>query len=134
MPTSLQGYKGEVGLLKHVDSLIVVRKGRRQRPIGIFFVSFVMGSCRVYSPPTPSMSLKCTSTVSRELQCHHLISHSSCLIFVLSCLPWQHCFSPCASCVAAVSLLSLERKDCTVTLIEPPVIDPCICVIIVICS
>ena len=130
---------------------IVLKKGRRQRHIGIFFVSIVMGSCRVYSPPTPPISLKCPSTVSRELQCHHLISHSSCfsrlchlvaiieastmcLIFVLSCLQWQYVFSPCASCVAAVSLLSLQRKDCTVTLIEPPVIDPCICVIIVICS
>ena len=84
MLASLRGYKREIGLLKHVDSLIVLRKGRRQRPIGIFFVSFVLGSCRVYSPPTPPMSLKCPSTVSRELQSHHLISHSSCLCHLVA--------------------------------------------------
>ena len=130
---------------------IVLKKGRRQRHIGIFFVSIVMGSCRVYSPPTPPISLKCPSTVSRELQCHHLISHSycfsrfchlvalikasaMCLNFVLPYLPWQPFFSPCVSCVAAVSLLSLQRKGCTATLIAPLVIDPRICEIIVRCS
>ena len=127
-----RGYKREVGFLKHVNSLIVLRKGWRQRPIGILSY-LVMGSCRVYSPPTLPMSLKCPSPVSRELQSHHLISHSSCfsrfchlvaiieasamcLVFVLSCLPRQYVFfSPCGSCVAAVSLLSLQRKICTAT-------------------
>ena len=125
MLTSLRGYKREIGLLKHVDSLIVLRKGRRQRPIGIFFVSFVLGSCRVYSPPTPPMSLKCPSTVSRELQSHHLISHSSCLchlvaiieasamwlFFVLSCLPWQHVFfTLCQLCGGSITAITAKKR------------------------
>ena len=123
MLTSLRGYKREIGLLKHVDSLIVLRKGRRQRPIPIFlYLLYWVVADRVYSPPTPSMSLKCPPTVSRGL---HLISHSSCLchlvaiieasamwlFFVLSYLPWQHVFfTLCQLCAGSITAITAKKR------------------------
>ena len=123
MLTSLRGYKREIGLLKHVDSLIVLRKGRRQRPIPIFlYLLYWVVADRVYSPPTPSMSLKCPPTVSRGL---HLISHSSCLchlvaiieasamwlFFVLSYLPWQHVFfTLCQLCGGSITAITAKKR------------------------